>query len=59
MGTFVGMLSLVYILNTLAANTSSFSKYIIPVVIPLFFVLLAIIQIWKVYKKYYQIKNIK
>jgi len=57
-GTFGGMLSLVLILNTLAENTSSFSKYIIPIVIPLFFVVLAIIQIGKVYKKYYQIKNI-
>ena len=56
-GTFAGMLSLVLILNTLAENSSTFSKYIIPVAIPLFFVILAIIQVVKVYKKYYQIKN--
>ena len=57
-GTFGGMLSLVLILNSLSQNTSSFSKYIIPVAIPLFFVVLAIIQVVKVYRKYYQTKNI-
>jgi hypothetical protein len=53
-GTFVGMLSLVLILNALAQNTPSFSKYIIPIVIPSFFVVLAFFQIVKVYKKYYR-----
>lgn len=53
-GTFVGMLSLVLILNTLAQNTASFSKYVIPIVIPSFFVVLAFFQIVKVYKKYYR-----
>jgi hypothetical protein len=52
-GTFGGMLSLVLILNTLAENTSSFSKYVIPIIIPLFFLVVAIIQIVKVFKKYY------
>lgn len=53
-GTFAGMLSLVLILKTLAENTTSFSKYVIPVVIPLFFVVLAFFQMVKVYKKYYR-----
>lgn len=53
-GTFMGMLSLVLLLNTLAQNTTSFSKYVIPVVIPLFFVVLALVQIVKVYKKYFR-----
>jgi hypothetical protein len=53
-GTFVGMLSLVLILNILAQNTASFSKYIIPIVIPSFFVVLAFAQMVKVYKKYYR-----
>ena len=52
-GTFVGMLSLVLILDTLAQNTTSFSKYIVPIVIPLFFVVLAFFQMGKVCKKYY------
>lgn len=55
-GTFMGMLSLVLILNTLAQNTTSFSKYVIPIVIPLFFVILALVQMVKVYKKYYKNK---
>ena len=53
-GTFAGMLTLVLILNTLSQNTTSFSKYVIPVVIPLFFVVLAFVQMIKVYKKYYR-----
>ena len=53
-GTFLGMLTLVLILNTLSQNTTSFSKYVIPVVIPLFFVVLAFVQMIKVYKKYYR-----
>ena len=53
-GTFAGMLILVLILSTLAENTTSFSKYVIPVVIPLFFVVLAVVQMVKVYKKYYR-----
>jgi len=57
-GTFFGMLTLVLILNTLSKNTTSFSKYVIPVVIPSFFVILSIVQIVKVYKKYYQNKTI-
>ncbi|TDE00451.1 hypothetical protein [Flavobacterium sandaracinum] len=50
-GTFMGMLGLILILNTLAQNTSSFSTYVIPVVIPLFFVVLAVVQMVKVYRK--------
>lgn len=57
-GTFMGMLSLVLILNTLAQNTTSFSKYAIPIVIPSFFVVLAIVQMVKVYKKYYKNKTV-
>ena len=52
LGTFLGMLLLVLFLQTLSENTASFSKYIMPIVIPLFFVVLACLQIFKVYKKY-------
>jgi uncharacterized membrane protein YesL len=57
-GTFFGMMTLILILNTLSQNTTSFSKYVIPVVIPSFFVILAFVQMVKVYKKYYQNKTI-
>ena len=50
-GTFLGMLLLVLILNNLSQNTTFFSQYVIPVIIPLFFIVLAFIQIYKVYKK--------
>ena len=53
-GTFFGMLGLVILLNLFSQNTAGFSRYIVPVVIPLFFVVLALIQIYKVYKKYYK-----
>jgi hypothetical protein len=52
LGTFLGMLTLIGVLQTLSENTSGFSKYIMPIVIPLFFVVLACLQIFKVYKKY-------
>ncbi|TRX01126.1 hypothetical protein [Flavobacterium gawalongense] len=53
-GTFFGMLGLVTILNLFSQNTASFSRYILPVIIPLFFVVLALIQMYAVYKKYYK-----
>lgn len=54
LGTLSGMITLVFCLNTLVGNTASFSKYIMPVVIPLFFVGLAFFQGYKVFKKYYK-----
>ena len=52
LGTFSGMLTLILVLQTLSENTAGFSKYIMPIVIPFFFVVLAFLQIFKVYKKY-------
>ncbi|WP_281637308.1 hypothetical protein [Flavobacterium marginilacus] len=51
-GTFWGMLLAIFVLDSLSKNTFSFSKYIMPICIPLFFVVLALFQIFKVYKKY-------
>lgn len=51
-GAFWGMLVAIVALDSLSQNTLSFSKYIMPVCIPLFFVVLAFFQIFKVYKKY-------
>jgi hypothetical protein len=53
-GTFFGMLGLVTILNLFFQNTGGFSSYILPVIIPLFFVVLALIQMFTVYKKYFR-----
>ena len=56
-GTFLGMLILVLILNNLSQNTTFFSQYVIPVIIPLFFIVLAFIQMYKVYRKYFKVKG--
>lgn len=53
-GTFLGMLLIIVLLDSLSQSTLSFSKYIMPIVIPLFFVVLAFIQMVKVYKKYFR-----
>ncbi|WP_269237580.1 hypothetical protein [Flavobacterium flavigenum] len=53
-GVFIGMLSLIVILQTVVQKTNQFSKYIVPVFIPLFFILLGSIQVAKVYKKYFK-----
>lgn len=53
-GIFLGMLSLILTLQTLFQKTNQFSKYIMPVFIPLFFILLGSIQVFKVYKKYFK-----
>lgn len=54
LGIFSGMLALVLILENLSKNTTFFSKYVMPVMIPLFFIVLAFIQMYKVHKKYFK-----
>ena len=54
MGSFLGMFSLIIILQTVFEKINQFSKYIMPVFIPLLFVVLGIIQSFKVYKKYFK-----
>lgn len=51
---FLGMFSLIVILQTIFQKTNQFSKYIMPVFIPLFFIILGSIQVYKVYKKYFK-----
>lgn len=53
-GIFLGMFSLIVLLQTIFQQTNQFSKYIMPVVIPLFFIVLGSIQVYKVYKKYFK-----
>ncbi|MEO7976253.1 hypothetical protein [Flavobacterium sp.] len=53
-GSFLGMFSLIVILQTVFEKTNQFSKYILPVFIPLFFIVLGIMQAFKIYKKYFK-----
>jgi len=53
-GTFSGMMVLVYFLHSLSQTTDSFSKYLMPIFIPAFFIVLAVIQAYKVFKKYFR-----
>ena len=51
-GTFWGMMVAIVALDSLSHTTFSFSKYIMPIAIPLFFIVLSCFQATKVYKKY-------
>jgi len=53
-GTFFGMLTVIVLLDSLSQKILDYSKWIIPIVIPLFFVGLAFYQAFKVYKKYFR-----
>ena len=54
MGIFLGMFSLIVLLQAIFQKTTQFSKYVMPVVIPMFFIVLGSIQAYKVYKKYFK-----
>ncbi|WP_395049372.1 hypothetical protein [Flavobacterium sp.] len=56
-GTFFGMLAVIVLLDSLSQKILDYSKWIIPVLIPLFFLALAGFQVYKVYKKYYRLKK--
>jgi hypothetical protein len=53
-GVFLGMLTLIVTLQNIFQKTNQFSKYVMPVFIPLFFIVLGSIQVFKVYKKYFK-----
>ena len=53
-GVFLGMFSLIMVLQTIFQKTNQFSKFVMPVLIPLFFIVLGSIQVFKVYKKYFK-----
>lgn len=52
LGTFFGMLAAIVILDSLSHTAFPFSKYIMPIGIPVFFIVLAFFQASKVYKKH-------
>jgi hypothetical protein len=51
-GTFFGMLAVIVLLDSLSQKLIAYSKVIIPIVIPMFFIALAFFQARKVYKKH-------
>lgn len=51
-GTFFGMLAVIVLLDSFFQKIVNYSKIIIPIVIPLFFIGLACFQARKVYEKY-------
>ncbi|WPR72665.1 hypothetical protein SLW70_05920 [Flavobacterium sp. NG2] len=53
LGIFFGMLTIIYVLNTLTAKISFLTNYLMPVIIPGFFFVLALIQTRKVYRKHF------
>jgi len=53
-GIFSGMLSFIVTLQNIILETNLFSKYIMPVFIPLFFIFLGSIQMFKTYKKHFK-----
>ena len=55
-GTFFGMLAVIVLLESLSKKILDYSRVIIPIVIPLFFIGLAVYQSFKVYKKYFKLK---
>jgi hypothetical protein len=53
-GIFLGMFSLIVILQTIFQKANQFSDLVLPVFIPIFFIILGSIQVFKVYKKYFK-----
>lgn len=52
LGTFWGMLAAIVLLDSLSQQRFTFSEYIMPIGIPIFFIILAFFQTLKVYKKH-------
>ncbi|WP_374174102.1 hypothetical protein [Flavobacterium tructae] len=53
-GIFFGMLSLIVVLQTIFEKSNPLSRYVMPVFIPIFFMVLGSIQVFKVYEKYFK-----
>ena len=56
LGVFFGMLFIICALDKVYKQLSFFTTYLMPVVIPVFFVCMAILQSYKVYRKYFYTK---
>jgi hypothetical protein len=56
-GTFFGMFAIIIILESISQQLLDYSQKLIPIIIPLFFIGLAVFQVVKVYNKYFSFKN--
>jgi len=57
-GTFFGMLAVIVLLNSLSQKTLEYSKWIMPIIIPLFFIVLAVLALFVGYRNFkHQQKN--
>lgn len=56
-GVYVGMLFIIYFLDKISKQIAFMTDYLIPVILPIFFVVMAVFQGYKVYKKYFSNKN--
>lgn len=55
-GVFFGMLFIIYFLDKIHKQVAFLTAYLIPVIIPIFFVVMAGFQAYKVFKKYFSNK---
>lgn len=53
LGVFLGMLFIISTLDKVYKQLTFFTAYLMPVLIPVFFVCMAVLQLYKVYKKYF------
>lgn len=53
-GTFLGMFLVIVLLNSISHKILDYSRQIIPIVIPIFFIGLAFFQTYKISKKYFR-----
>ena len=56
-GTFFGMLGIIYLLNSISKKILDSSKLIVPILLPLLFLVLAFFQGYKIHKKYFKIQT--
>lgn len=55
-GVFFGMLCIIYFLDKISKEIAFLTEYLMPVIIPVFFVVMAGFQGYKVFKKYFSAK---
>ncbi len=55
-GVFFGMLFIIYFLDKISKQIAFLTEYLMPVIIPVFFVFMAVFQAYKVFKKYFSNK---
>jgi len=56
LGVFFGMLFIIYFLDKISKEITFLTNYLMPVILPVFFVIMAIFQTYKVFNKYFSNK---